>query len=461
MEKYDVIVLGGGPGGYVAAIRAAKRGKRVVLIEQDNVGGTCLNWGCIPTKALLYSSGLYQEAKHGADCGILADSVRFDYQKLARYKDTIVGQLRNGVSALLKSAGVTVVSARGELTAPNRVRAQDRLFTASSIILATGSVPSVPPIPGAELPGVLTSDGVLTLTEVPASITIVGAGVIGMEFTTLFAQLDIPVTVLEALPNVLAGFDPDAVDAVLRSLKRLNVKISTGVHVQGFEKKHEEILASYLEKEVQKTVGSEVVLIAAGRKPNTRGIGLETAGVRMDARGFIQTDEQMRTNVAGIYAIGDITGKQQLAHVATAQGIVAADVIAGMSARMRYEAVPACIYTSPEIAVIGLTEEQARAKGLSFRIGVFPVSANGKSKIQGQMLGMAKVISDALTGEIIGAHLAGPNVTELIAGIAATKRAEATVEEFAGTIFPHPSVSEIILEALHDLDGLSVHKIER
>jgi len=459
MQSFDLIVLGGGPGGYAAAIRAARRGSRVALIEQDKVGGVCLNRGCIPTKALLHASALYQHAKNGAETGVLCDNLRFDYQKAAARKDKIVDRLRGGVAALLKGAGVTVIPARGELVSPHEVRAQGEVYTAPSIILATGSRPAALPLPGADLPGVLNSDGLLSLTAAPASVTIVGAGVIGMEFATLFSQLDIPVTVLEALPQALAGFDPDTVAAVTRSLQRQNAKIITGARVQGFERKDQAVSTAYLVNGQEKTVLSELVLIATGRKPNTRDIGLETAGVRVDAAGYIPTDEQMRTNVKGIYAIGDITGKQQLAHVATAQGLTAADALAGKPAAMRYDAVPVCVYTSPEIAAIGLTEEQARGRGMKARTGVFPVSANGRSMIHGQSLGTAKILSETATGELLGAHLAGPGVTELIAGISLAMRAEATDEELASAIFPHPSVSEIILEAAHDLEGLSVHKL--
>lgn len=458
MNHYDLIVLGGGPGGYVAAIRAAKQGKKTLLIEAAEVGGTCLNRGCIPTKALLHTAELYRDAKRSEAFGVVTGDVRYDFARMALHKDAAVKRLRTGVTSLLRTAGVTVLQAFGELAAKDRVTANGETYSAPNIILATGSTPVVPPIPGAECKGVLTSDGVLALEAAPESVVIVGGGVIGMEFASLFSMLEIPVTILEALPEVLAGFDRDAVQPVERSLQRAGVTIHTGARVQSFEDEDGLLRTQYEWNGETRSVRSGLVVLAVGRKPVTAGLGLARAGVHTDAKGFIPVDDALRTNVPGIYAIGDITGKQQLAHVASAQGIVAADTVCGIKRTMRYNAVPSCVYTSPELASVGLTEQQARAEGRAVRTGSFPVAANGRSMLLDEKDGVAKLVTDEMTGEILGAHLCAPRATDMIAELAVAMNAEATIEELAYTIHPHPTVSEIIMEAAHDAEGLCCHK---
>ncbi|MDR1800276.1 MAG: dihydrolipoyl dehydrogenase [Lachnospiraceae bacterium] len=459
MKEFDVIVLGGGPGGYVAAIRAAKHGLNVALIEKDEVGGTCLNRGCIPTKAFLHSSNLYHEASKGAGVGINVSGLTYDFKKIAENKESVVKKLVGGVSGLLKANKVTLIKAKGVLKSGNEIEAGGETFHAKSIIIATGSIPATPPIPGSDLEGVMNSDGVLALKEAPASVVVVGGGVIGIEFATFFSQLGIDVTVLEFLPDILATLDKDAAKPVEKALKKSGVMIHTGVKVVKFEKSGKGLKTTYEDNGSEVSVESAIVIVATGRKPVTKEIGLEAAGVKVNERGFIETDLQMRTNVPGIYAIGDITGKIQLAHVASAQGIVAADVAAGLTAKIDYNAVPSCVYTTPEIAGVGLSESQAKDSGKKIKIGSFPVPANGRSIIHGATDGIAKLVIDETTGEILGAHLCAPNATEMIAGIVVAMNAEATVEELSSSIFPHPTVSEVIMEAAEDCEGMCIHKV--
>lgn len=456
MKTYDIAVLGGGPGGYVAALRAAQLGKKVILAEKQDIGGTCLNRGCIPTKALLHGAELYAELLHGADYGIRAETISIDYEKLSEKKNASVRRLRGGVQSLLRARGVTVVAEEAILTGKNTFRAGNTEYRAEAMILATGSVPACVSIPGADKPGVMNSDGVLAMTTCPESVVIIGGGVIGVEFATLFRSLGKKVTIVELLPDILTGMDEEIRALEKDLLKRQGVEIYTGAKVQ--EIRDGLVCVFEQEGKVHETQG-EAVILAAGRRPNTAGLGLETAGVKTTVRGFIETDSHMCTNVPGIYAVGDITGKIQLAHVASAQGITAAHNACGQNRTMRYDIVPSCIYTNPEIASVGLTEEKARETGRKLRIGKFPVAGNGRSLIMGASEGFSKLITDEETGEILGCHLMAPRATDIIAEVAAVMRSEGTVEELSDTIHPHPTVSEILMEAAHDTEGLSCHKL--
>ena len=453
MKNFEVAVIGGGPGGYVAAIRAAKRGKSTVLFEGDALGGTCLNRGCIPTKSLLNSSELFHRMKNVASEGIFADGLRYDYGLIAARRDQTVAQLRAGISGLLKKAGVTVVNSFAQMLSPTEIEAGGEKLSAQSVILATGSTVFRLPIPGNDLPGVLTSDEVLSLTEPPSSITVIGGGVIGVEFASHFSQLGIPVTILEAAPKLLTGVDSELVSIVAKRLMNDGILIHTGVRVQSIAKG---LVTTFTNNDEPQQVESSAVIMAAGRKPVTAG--LEKTGVAFDNYGFIQTDEFMRTNIPNIYAIGDVTGKDQLAHVASSQGITAADNIAGVVSRMRYNAIPSCIYTSPEIACIGLTEQQAKEKGYKVKTGRFPGVANGRSLIQGGSDGLVKLVINETNGEILGAHLCTVNATEMISELSVAMAAEATIEELGAAIHPHPTVNEMIMEAAHDVKGLCVHQ---
>ncbi len=454
MEKFDVAVIGGGPGGYVAAIRAAKLGKKTVLVEKDKVGGTCLNRGCIPTKAMLHSAEVYEEMLKAADLGISAENIAFDYAKIAERKEAVVGRLVGGISGLLRKNKVTVKNGKAVLTSKNTFKIGDEEVEAEKIILATGSFPANVPIKGADKKGVMNSDGVLALTECPESIVIIGGGVIGIEFATLFNTLGKKVTVVEMLPNIMNGMDLEICNTMKAILQSRGIDIYTNAKVVEI-KDGLEVVFEFEGKQL--SANGDVVVMAVGRRPDTKDIGLEALGINMN-RGFVQVDEYLRTNIPNIYAIGDITGKIQLAHVASAQGLVAAHNCAGENKVMRYNIVPACIYTNPEIASVGLTEAQAKDKGIELKIGKFNVAGNGRSMVMGASEGFVKILTDAKTGEILGAHIMAPRATDMIAEIATAMKAEATIEEVADTIHPHPTVSEIIMEAAHDVEGLCVHK---
>lgn len=455
MKQYEVAVIGGGPGGYIAAIRSAQLGKKTVLVEKQDLGGTCLNRGCIPTKALLHCSEAFRELGSAKTLGITVGEYSFQYKKIAKRKDKVVKQLRSGVENLLAGHGVDVVRAEAVLTGPHTFRAGDEEFESDQIILASGSIPSNVPIPGADKPGVMDSNSVLALEECPESVVIIGGGVIGAEFATLFSDLGKPVTIVEMLPSILYGNDADVCASITSLLTDKGVIIHTGAKVLEIK----DGLTCVFEKNGQ-TMAAEgqLIILATGRKPNTAALGLEAAGVKTE-RGFVQVDDEMRTNVPHIYAIGDITGKPPLAHVATAQGVVAAHNAAGEHRSMDYSAVPSCIYTAPEIATVGLTEDQAKEAGYKVRIGRFNVSGNGRALAINCTDGFAKLVEDAATGKLLGCHIVGPHATEMICEAVLAIRQGITAEQLGDTLHAHPSVSEILMEAAHDVEGLCCHKL--
>lgn len=456
-DAFDVAVIGGGPGGYVAAIRCAQLGKKTALIEKRDLGGTCLNRGCIPTKALLYAAELYEEMKENGDMlGITAKELTVDFTRTARRKDEVVRKLQNGIAGLVKARKITLLEGKAELTGKHTFRILDRDYSATDIILATGSEPAKVPIPGADKPGVMDSDGVLEMERLPESAVIIGGGVIGTEFATLLSAFGKKVTVLEMLPRILNEMDEDVSATMKKLLQEKGVKIHTGAKVTEIR---DGLTCVYEENGKTGEAQCEIVVIAVGRRPVTKDLGLETAGVATD-RGFVAVDEQMRTNIPNIYAIGDITGKIQLAHVASAQGLVAAASVAGRDEKMSYKIVPMCIYSNPEIASVGLTEAQAKAQGLTVKTGNFRTSGNGRSMIMmNSKDGWVKIVSDEQSGEILGACIVAPRATDMIGEIAVAMRAEATIEEIGSTIHAHPTVSEIIMEAAHDVEGLCCHKV--
>ena len=355
MQKFDAVVVGGGPGGYACAIRLAQNGLKAALVEMDTLGGTCLNRGCIPTKTLLHSSDVYYDATHGEACGITAGNVTFDYARIIERKNAVSKQLSNGIAFLEKSHGVTVFKAKATLKDRSTVELDNgETLTCNHLIVATGSEPARIPIPGVDLPGVVDSTGLLNMTTCPKHIIIVGGGVIGIEFATFFYRLGVKVTVVEMLDRVLGPLDKDVTDFVEAELKKNGVELVLGVKVESIEPGLKVNYAA-VKDGTKGTAEGDVVLMAGGRKPNTRGIGLDTIGVQMDRRGFVEIDGLCRTNVPGVYAIGDINGKMQLAHVATAQGTLVADHIAGKPCKqLNYNRIPSCVYCNPETAMVGL-----------------------------------------------------------------------------------------------------------
>jgi len=457
MQKFDVIVLGGGPGGYECAIRCSQNGLKTALVEEDKLGGTCLNRGCIPTKTLLHSADVYHEATNSEMFGVSVGEVTFDYAKIIERKNAVADQLCKGVGFLEKSHGVTVFPQRGTVADRKTVKLADgEELTCDNLILATGSLPARIPIPGVDLPGVVDSTGLLDMTECPKHIVIVGGGVIGVEFATFYNRIGVQVTILEMLDRILAPLDKDASDFIDAELRKCGVEIKTGVRVESIE---EGFVVKYSAKDgTQGSTDGDVVLMAGGRVANTRGIGLEEIGVRMDRRGTVEVDGLCRTNVPGVYAIGDMNGKMLLAHVASAQGLLVADVIAGKPRKqLNLNQVPSCVYCNPEAAMVGLTEEQARATGREIGTGVFNLSGNGKALSMGENKGFAKFVFDKTTDEILGFHVVGPRATDLVAEVAAVMECEGTIGEIGLAIHPHPTVSEVVMEAAHACHGTCVN----
>lgn len=458
MQKFDAVVVGGGPGGYECAIRLSQNGLKTALVEEDELGGTCLNRGCIPTKTLLHSADVYYEATHGDAFGITAGSVTFDYAKIIQRKNAVSKQLSSGIAFLQKSHGITVFKAHATLADRRTVSLDNgETLACSHLIVATGSSPAHIPIPGVDLDGVVDSTGLLNMTTCPQHIIIVGGGVIGIEFATFFYRLGVKVTVVEMLDRVLGPLDKDITDFVEAELKKNDVELVLGVKVASIEPG---LKVNYVSvKDGTKGIAEgDVVLMAGGRVPNTKGIGLDTIGVRMDRKGFVEIDGLCRTNVPGVYAIGDINGKMQLAHVASAQGILVADHIAGKPCKqLNLNRIPSCVYCSPETAMVGLTEEQARAAGKDVGTGVFNLSSNGKALTMGENKGLVKFVFDRTTDEILGFHIIGPRATDLAAEVAAVMECEGTIAEIGNTVHPHPTVSEVVMEAAHVCHGICVN----
>ena len=447
---YDIGIIGGGPGGYVAAIKAAQSGAKTVLFEEHNLGGTCLNRGCIPTKALLKSANLYKQISHASAFGINVDGISVDFGAVMKRKETVVKQLVGGISSLMKKNGVKVVSSRAELLGRNTILAGGESYECTNIILATGSKPAKLPIPGIE--HAYNSDHVLSMEQLPQSIAIIGGGVIGVEFAVMLNAFGCKVTVIEMLPHLIAMADDMIIEQVEKQFKRSGISVITGAAVN-------EIYAdglSYQDADGIHRIFADHTVVATGRVPNVDTAMLDKLGIKHD-RGRITTDLHMRTNVPGIYAIGDVNGKSMLAHTASREAVIAVNNILCHTELMDYNIIPSCVYSTPEIAWVGLNERDAKKLGINYKTGTFPVMANGKSLIEGESEGMLKIIADAATEEILGGHLVCCHATDMIAEIAALMNVEATVEDICSTVHPHPTVSESIMEAAEAVFGKSVH----
>jgi len=460
MNTKEIVIIGGGPGGYVAAIKAAQLGGKVTLIEKEELGGTCLNCGCIPTKVLLRGVELLESVEGGKDYGIQAGEVSVDFAKLISRKDRAVKNLVSGVAGLMKSNKIEVIKGKANLLSGGKIQVekgkQTTTLQAGKIILATGSVSARPDIPGIDLPGVIDSTGALQLKRVPNSMVIIGAGVIGLEFGNIFAALRSKVTILELLPQIIPIEDGEIASALEESLKRYKIQIFTGTQVKEITKAKENLKVKALCQEGEKEFEAEVVLVAVGRKPNVEDLGLEQAGVRYDKKG-IEINSRMETNIPGIYAIGDITGQLLLAHVASAQGEVAGENTMMRDTEFDSRVVPRCIYTLPEVASVGFTEKEAKENGYTIKVGRFPFTANGKAAILGERSGFVKIIADAKYGEILGVHILGPHATDLIGEAVLAMRMEAVAEDIGQMIHPHPTLTEALKEAALDVDGVALH----
>lgn len=461
-NQFDIVVIGAGIGGYVSAIRAAQLGARVGIIEKQYIGGTCLNVGCIPSKALLHVAQQYAELRNMSKLGITIEGTpTFDMGTAVAFKDKVVKQLTGGVAQLLKANGITVFEGTAEVSSPTRVSVKlndgsARELQAGKLILAHGSVPVVPPFPGIDGKNVIFSEQALSMPKVPESLVCIGGGVIAVELACMFHALGTRVTIVEMLPSIIANEDEEAVKALTRSLTNRGIEINTSAKVEAIadagDKK--QVIAST--DDGKKTFEGEYVLVAVGRKANPNGIdALTQAGLAME-RGRVIANERMETNLPGVYAIGDLVGRTWLAHVAATEGEVAAENATGHEARMDYTVVPRVIYTFPEIASVGLTEAQAREQTPNAQVGKFPWVANGKALATNETEGFTKVILGEY-GEILGATIFGPDATNLITEFSLAMQSELTADEVIGTIHPHPTYSEALHEATMAAEGRPIH----
>lgn len=453
-----IVVIGGGPGGYTAAIKAAQMGAEVALAESAQLGGVCLNEGCIPTKALLHVSEFYRQAKGNTVPGVQVAGASLDWPAAQGRKKAVVGQLTGGVSALLRHNGVTVYQEEATLLPGLRVKVGAETLEADAVILATGSASAALRVPGSGLPGVLDSTRALNLKTVPESMVVVGGGVIGMEFAALYGALGAKITVIEMLPELLPSVDAEIAVCLHEKLEEDGVEIWTGAKLSGVEPAKDGLAVSFERDGKTRKVAAETVLAAVGRRPRTAGLGLEALGVKM-TRGAVDTDESFRTNIPGLYAVGDCNGRLMLAHAAMAQGVAVAEQICGHTSRYNPKAVPSCVYSSPEIACVGMTEQDAADAGIPYAVGRFSLAGNGKSLIDGAGSGLIKIVADQKLGEVLGVHMIGSRVTEIIAEAALCMSMEGTVEDIVNTVHAHPTVSEAVCEAAMSVFGKPIHGI--
>lgn len=460
----DVIVIGGGPGGYVAAIKSAINGKKVILIEKDQVGGTCLNRGCIPTKALIHCADVLDTVKGSSACGIEVSDYQIDTKKVNDYKNSVVKKLVGGVSYLLNKRGVQVIQGSAafsgikELTVTQKDGTKS-VLSAESIIIAAGSESARPPIPGLDGKNVITSTEALNVESLPKSLAIIGGGVIGMEIGSIYAKFGVEVTVLEALPHIVPSIDNDVREVLFHTAEKI-MTIEIGAMVKEIQDADNQKKVVYESGGERRECSAEKVMVCVGRRPNTKELGLETAGVQVNKRGYIQVNSHYETTAPGVYAIGDVNGQVLLAHAASAQGIYVADRISGKKGGINTKLIPSCIYTKPEIACVGKTEDDLKKENIPYNVGKFPLSGNGKALSMGEPEGFVKILTGKTYGEILGAHIVGARATDLIGELALAIDAECTAEEIIHTVHPHPTISEAIFEAAElSFNGQTIHII--
>lgn len=456
-KKFDIAVLGGGPGGYPAAIRAAQLGKSVALIEAQEIGGTCLNRGCIPSKTLIAGADFLGSLKDASAFGIEIPAVNFNFSTLASHKDQVVKKMRTGLEGLISANKITLFRGFGKLNSPREIKVigeENCTIEADKIIIATGSEPRNFPAFPFDHKKIHDSTSILALTELPKSILIIGGGVIGCEFASLYSHLSVDVTIIELLPRILSTETEEISKALTRSFKKRKIQVETSVLVKKIETSETGIEAFV---EDGRSFKAECCLVSIGRSLNTTGIGLDKIGVAVEENGIIIVDEKMETSVKGVYAVGDIASKWWLAHVASHQGIVAAENASGKRARMSYDAIPSVIFTDPEIGSVGISLEEAQKRGLKAKLASFPFQALGKSQATLQTEGFAQVVVDEKTGEILGAQAIGYEATTLIAEMTLAMANELTVQCVKETIHAHPTISEAWGEAAALAEGLPVH----
>ena len=463
-KTYDVTIIGSGPGGYVAAVRAAQLGMSVLVVEREpRLGGVCTLRGCIPTKALLHTADLLEAARHGGDVGVSVREVRLDMPAAMKHKEKVVRQSANGVAYLMKKNRVDVVAGFGRLAGPGRVSVAgadgaETAYQSKNVLIATGSTPRSLPGITIDHKTVLSSDSILELTEVPKSLLVLGSGAVGVEFASMFARYGSKTTIVEILPRIVPIEDEEISRELAASFKRQGIAVYVDTRVERVTSMDggAEVLARTSAGKTE-TFRAEKILLAVGRRPLSEGIGLEELGVATE-KGYVTVDGSMKTNVPGVYAVGDVVPTPWLAHVASAEGVVAVEHMAGKDPRpLNYDQVPGCTYSAPEVASIGLSEARARERGHDVAVGKFPFSANGKARIINDASGFVKIVAEKKYDEVLGVHIVGPHATELIAEAGAALRLEATSEELVRTIHAHPTLSEAVHEAAEAVGGHAIH----
>jgi dihydrolipoamide dehydrogenase len=464
MSDYDVVVIGAGPGGYVAAIRASQLGLKTAIVEKEYIGGVCLNVGCIPSKALLKNAELAHTLRERTkEFGISFENLQLDFSAAVERSRKVSKRLTQGVGFLMKKNNIAVIMGSAKLTGKDSLQVTNaqgeaQNLTTKNTILATGSFPAS--IPGIKIDGekVVTYKEAILQTKRPESVVIIGAGAIGVEFATVWNSYGTKVTIVEMLPRIVPLEDEEISAELAKAFKKRGIEMLTGHKVQGVEAVENGVKVTVADESGQKVIEAEQALMAIGFKPNTADLGLEAAGVEMTERGFVKIDERMATNVPGIWAIGDVTGKLLLAHVASAMGIICAENIVGMETHaLDYRMMPRATYCQPQVASFGYTEAQAKEAGYEIKVGRFPFQANGKALGLGDYAGWVKIISDEKYGEILGAHLIGPDVSELLPELTLAQSMELTSAEIVRNVHAHPTLSEALLEAAHALEGHSIH----
>lgn len=463
MLKYDLVVIGSGPGGYVAAIRAAQLGLKTAVVERAELGGVCLNWGCIPTKALLHSASLYSQIKSAKKFGITAGDVAIDFPGMIKHSRTTAGRLSKGIEFLFKKNKIETLVGDGKVIAQGKIKVtgpdgKEQTVETKNILIATGARPRA--IPGLDFDGdkIISSKEAMVMPTQPKSLVIIGAGAIGVEFAYFYNTIGTKVTLVEMMPHILPIEDKEVADEVAKSFKKAGMKILADTKVEKVTKDSKGVKVKVSSAVGQEEISADAALVAIGVQGNFENLGLEELGVQLD-RGYIKVDTKFfKTNVDGIYAIGDIIGPPWLAHVASAEGIAAVESIAGKaSVGVDYNNIPGCTYCQPQVASLGLTEEKAKEQGYDVKVGKVPFRAIGKALAMGHGEGFAKLIFDSKYGELLGAHLVGPEVTELLAELNIAKTLETTADEIMHTIHAHPTLSEIIKEAAEEAFGKAIH----
>lgn len=462
-KEVDVLVIGAGPGGYVAAIRAAQLGKKVTLVEKGNVGGTCLNVGCIPSKALISAAERYEQMQNDPGMGIVAENVKVDFAKVQEWKQGIVAKLTGGVESLLKGNKVEVISGEAIFLGPNEVRVnreyESERLKFEHCIVATGSKPTelkAFPFGGR----ILSSTEVLNLSELPKSMVVIGGGYIGVELSQMFAKFGTEVTLLEAESQILPTFERQLAQLVQKNMKKLKINVVRNAMAQSVQQSEDSVTVTYTVKDKEEQVTADYLLVTVGRKPNTEDLGLDIAGVKVDEKGLIVVDDQCRTSNERIFAIGDIVAGPALAHKASYEGKVAAEVIAGQASAVDYKVIPSVVFSDPEVATVGLTEAEAKEKGYEVAAGKFPYAANGRALSLNSTDGFVKVVANKENGVILGAQIIGSEASNLIAELALAIEMGATLEDVALTIHAHPTLGEMTMEAADVALGLPIHMLK-